>query len=62
MRRIYGHLVHVILICTLAVGISEAASVGDPVPNFSLQDLNGRTHTPAAYRDRVLVLYFLGFN
>ncbi len=61
MRKLYGYVVCAILVCAPA-GIAEAASVGEPAPNFSLLDLNGKTHIPAEYRGSVLVLYFLGYN
>lgn len=41
---------------------SAFAQVGSPAPEFSLQDLEGTTHTPAQYRGKVLVLFFFGFN
>jgi peroxiredoxin len=49
------------LLCFATAGSLEAADVGDSVPNFSLRDLKGQTHTPATYRGKVLVIYFLGY-
>lgn len=39
-----------------------AAQVGKTIADFSLQDLEGTTHTPARYRGQVLVLFFMGHN
>lgn len=46
------------------LGISSAAQagVGDPVASFSLAGLDGKIHSPAVYKGKVLVLFFLGHN
>ena len=46
------------------LGISGVAwaAVGDPVPSFSLQGLDGNSHSPARYKDKILVLFFIGYN
>ena len=38
------------------------AQVGNQIPAFSLQDLDGRTYTEKDYEGRILVLYFMGYN
>ena len=35
---------------------------GLPVVEFSLIDLNGNTQTPVFYKDKVLLLWFLGYD
>jgi peroxiredoxin len=40
----------------------HAQKVGDTAPVFSLTGLDGKTYTYAQYSDKVLVLYFLGYN
>ncbi len=54
-------LLSAMLLCFATAGSLEAADVGDSVPNFSLRDLKGQTHTQATYRGKVLVIYFLGY-
>lgn len=46
----------------LSASVARAQKVGDPVSAFSLTGLDGRTYTQAQYADKVLVLYFLGYN
>ena len=46
----------------LSASVVQAQKVGDPVSAFSLTGLDGRTYTQAQYADKVLVLYFLGYN
>jgi len=38
------------------------AGVGDPVASFFLAGLDGKIHSTAAYKGKVLVLFFLGYN
>ena len=38
------------------------AQVGSAAPKFSLQDLEGTTHTPEQYQGKVLVLFLFGHN
>lgn len=62
MYNLRKYLLGAILLCFTAAGSLEAVpDVGESVPNFSLRDLSGQTHTPATYRGKVLVLYFLGY-
>jgi peroxiredoxin len=49
-------------ILTLSANQVWATAVGDQVPTFSLQALDGKIYTPADYQGRVLVLYFMGHN
>lgn len=38
------------------VGLQAAPKVGQPAPDFTLTDLNGKTHTLSAYKGRTVVL------
>lgn len=36
----------------------QSLNIGDPAPDFALNDIQGKTHTLADYRGQYLVLYF----
>jgi hypothetical protein len=50
----------------LATGLqpSELSAVGpgDPAPDFTLQDVNGVSHTLSDYRGRVVLLALVGYG
>ena len=52
----------VLLAGLLGISSVAQAGVGDPVANFSLAGLDGKIHSPAVYKGKVLVLFFLGHN
>ena len=60
--KVRNPLFGAVLLSAFLAGSAQAMNVGDPVPTFTLFDLNGTTHTPRRYRDKVLVLYFMGYN
>jgi hypothetical protein len=60
MRSLYQLML--VSILTLSANQVWATAVGDQVPTFSLQALDGKIYTPADYQGRVLVLYFMGHN
>ena len=61
--RRFRHLFSIALAAILLSAASGIwAGVGDPMTDFSLQDLRGGTHTLQDYQDRVLVLFFMGHN
>ena len=51
-----------LMVVLLSAAGGARAGVGDPMTDFSLQDLQGVTHTLQDYQDRVLVLFFMGHN
>ena len=56
-------LTAVLLIALLGTaGVARSVEVGESLAGFSLQDIDGRTHTLAEYRGKVLILLFLGHN
>ncbi len=62
MRRLSLLLMLTLLLGWAAPVFADAPSalpqVGQPAPDFRLQDQNGKWHTPADHRGRWLVLYF----
>ncbi|MDA0747934.1 MAG: redoxin domain-containing protein [bacterium] len=62
MRSLQKKIIRLLFGCLMFVGPANATGVGDPVPDFSLTGLDGRTYRLADYRGRIFVLYFLGHN
>ena len=61
--KILGKFLTLLLVfAVLGLSGSALAKVGDPAPDFMLQDLNGRTHSASTYKGKVLVLFYLGYN
>ncbi len=50
----------------LILGLSSTAQSqtrpGNPIHDFTLQDLNGNSHRPNQYSGQVLLLFLLGHN
>lgn len=46
----------------LVIVVPVRAQVGSAAPKFSLQDIEGTTHTPDHYQGKVLVLFLFGHN
>lgn len=57
-RRLFFFLVASIALLAQAETLPLTPSVARPAPAFSLQDINGKTHTLADYKDKVLVVNF----
>ncbi len=55
-------LLSIPMILLLLVGSASAATVGQPIEEFTLQDLTGKTHRASEYRGKVLVLAIIGHN
>ena len=47
---------------TGSAGPARAVGVGEPAPDFSLQDLSGATYTLGAYRGKVVLLALVGWG
>lgn len=52
----YGRIMAGLLAVLLASTLAWAAKVGEPAPEFTATDSNGKTHTLSAYRGKVVVL------
>jgi peroxiredoxin len=39
-----------------------AVAVGDPAPDFTLQDTSNLSHQLLGYRGKVVYLFFFGYN
>ncbi len=61
MRSIVRLFWALLIFCT-AYSASAIVSVGDPAPDFTLTDTDGKTIQLSAYRDTVVVLFFLGYS
>ena len=62
MTGISRSLIIAISLCIVASSPTWAVKVGESVPAFSFQGLDGRTYTEAQFAGKVLVLYFLGYS
>ena len=62
MKTLGQFLTFFLVFAVLGLSGSALAKVGDPAPDFMLQDLNGRTHSANIYKGKVLVLFYLGHN
>ena len=51
-----------ILALSITYSASAIVSVGDPAPDIVLTDTDGKTIQLSAYRDTVVVLFFLGYS
>ncbi|MCE2433987.1 MAG: redoxin domain-containing protein [Candidatus Latescibacteria bacterium] len=56
------YLLSIPMILLLLVGSTSAATVGQPIADFSLQDLDGNTHSTSDYRGKVIVLAAFGWS
>ena len=56
------YLLSIPMILLLLVGFASAATVGQPIADFSLTDLDDKPHKASDYRGKVLVLAAFGFN
>jgi len=56
------YLLSIPMILLLLVGTASAATVGQPIANFSLMGLDGNTYSASQYRGKVLVLAVIGWN
>ena len=56
------YLLSIPMILLLLVGVASAATIGQPIDNFSLTDLDNNTHRASDYRGKVLVIAAFGFN
>ena len=59
MGRFGTALVAGILLHAAAAGAIE---VGQPAPDFTLQDVNGASHTLSSLRGRLVLLAFVGYG
>lgn len=46
----------------LGVNFAFAVGVGDPAPDFTLNDTNGNSHTLSNYQGKVVVLMWFGYS
>ena len=44
------------------LGVSLAVGVGDTAPDFTLQDLSGRSYTLGTYRGKLVLLALIGYG
>ena len=56
------YLLSIPMILLLLVGTASAATVGQPIANFSLTGLDGNTYSASQYRGKVLILAVFGWN
>ena len=56
------YLLSIPMMLLLLAGSASAATVGQQIANFSLQDLDGNTHRASDYRGKVLVLAAFGWS
>jgi len=49
------------VLLTIGFAFLLALSVGDPAPEFTLQDTSGLSHQLSAYRGKVVYLFFFGY-
>ena len=56
------YLLSIPMMLLLLAGSASAATVGQSIANFSLQDLDGNTHRASEYRGKVLVLAAFGWS
>ena len=56
------YLLSIPMTLLLLVGSASAVSKDQPIPNFSLQDLNGKTHNASDYRGKILVIAAIGYS
>lgn len=54
-------IVWVFLLASVSQAVGQTI-IGEPILNFTLQDLNGNFHSPSQYRGKVLALYLVGHN
>jgi hypothetical protein len=50
-----------ILALTALATPARAVDLGQPLSDFSLQGIDGRTYVASDYRGKVLVLYLMGY-
>ncbi|MGD8780949.1 MAG: redoxin domain-containing protein [Ignavibacteria bacterium] len=43
-------------------GDSEKAKLGEAAPNFTLNDINGKTHSLSDFKDKCVVLEWINFD
>jgi cytochrome oxidase Cu insertion factor (SCO1/SenC/PrrC family) len=58
-------IIAITILLTFLIGVLPARAavmVGDEAPDFTLTDANGKIQQLSAYRDTVVVLFFLGYN
>lgn len=54
-----GFALALIAAATLGAQAAHEAAIGHPMPNFTLTDANGTTHTLGAYKGKTVVINFL---
>lgn len=59
-RRLAALVLPALLLCGSVQ--AQAPGVNDPAPDFTLQQLDGDSQTLSAYRGKVTLLVFFGFN
>lgn len=50
------------LMILLPFGVHAELKIGDPAPDFTLPDMDGRDHTLSGYKGRIVALYFYPKN
>ncbi len=50
------------LMILLPFGVHAELKIGDPAPDFTLTDMDGKDHTLSGYKGRIIALYFYPKN
>lgn len=61
-RRMLMTLAVVILLASPALAAPDGPQVGDPAPDFTLEDTSETEHMLSAYQDQVLLLMIIGYG
>ena len=65
-RQILRYPAAVLLILVLTAGLATAVpgpgDVGGPAPDFTLESFAGDTYTLSDYRDKVVMLFVVGYG